>query len=129
MTLIDKIPEDQALDSVDIWFQDEARFGQQNTTTRLWAVKGSRPRAVKPQQFINAYLFGAVCPANGNTEALVVPFSNKEGMRLHMEQISQATPTGRHSVVIMDGGVGIQRMLLMNLIMLALSNCRLIRQS
>jgi hypothetical protein len=47
MTLIEKIPEDQSLDSVDIWFQDEARFGQQNTTTRLWAEKGSRPRAVK----------------------------------------------------------------------------------
>lgn len=62
MTLIDKLPEDQALDSVDIWFQDEARFGQQNTTIRLWAKKGSRPRAVKQQQFINAYLFSACLP-------------------------------------------------------------------
>jgi hypothetical protein len=39
------------LDKVDFWFQDEARIGQQNTTTRLWANKGSRPRAVKQQQF------------------------------------------------------------------------------
>jgi hypothetical protein len=31
--------------------QDEARFSQQNTTTRLWGTKGSRPRAVKQQQF------------------------------------------------------------------------------
>ena len=103
MRLIEKLPKDQALGTVDIWFQDEARFGQQNTTTRLWAEKGSRPRAVKQRQFLNAYLFGAVCPANGKTEALVVPFSNKEGMKLHMEQISKATPLGRHSVVIMDG--------------------------
>ena len=80
MTLIEKIPEDQPLDSVDIWFQDEARFGQQNTTTRLWAEKGSRPRVVKQQQFLNAYLFGAVCPGNGKTEALVLPFSNKAGI-------------------------------------------------
>ena len=36
---------------MDFWFQDEARFGQQNTTTRLWSIKGSRPRAVKQQQF------------------------------------------------------------------------------
>ena len=28
-----------------------------------------------------------------------MPFSNKEGMKLHMEQISKATPSGRHSVV------------------------------
>jgi hypothetical protein len=101
--VIEKIPKAHPLDNVDIWFQDEARFGQQDTTTRLWTEKGSRSRAVKQQQFLNAYLFGAVCPGNGKTEALVVPFSNKEGMKLHMEQISKATPLGRHNVVIMDG--------------------------
>ena len=100
--MIEKPPKEHPLDNVDIWFQDEARFGQHNTTTRLWAEKGSRPRAVKQQQFLNAYLFGAVCPGNGKTEALVVPFSNKEGMKLHMEQISKATPLGRHSVVIYE---------------------------
>jgi hypothetical protein len=46
---------------VDVWFQDEARFGQQNTTTRIWAEKGTRPRVVQQQQFTYAYLFGAVC--------------------------------------------------------------------
>ena len=37
------IPGHVALANVDVWFQDEARFGQQNTTTRLWARRGSRP--------------------------------------------------------------------------------------
>ena len=50
-------------DKVDVWFQDEARFGQQNTTTHIWSLIGERPRAVKQQQFEYAYLFGAVCPA------------------------------------------------------------------
>ncbi|MDO6721630.1 IS630 family transposase, partial [Psychrosphaera sp. 1_MG-2023] len=90
-------------DDVDVWFQDEARFGQQNTTSRVWAKKGSRPRAVKQQQFEYAYLFGAVCPANGKTEAIITPYVNKEVMTLHMEQISKATELGRHAVVIMDG--------------------------
>jgi hypothetical protein len=31
------IPKDRDRASIDIWFQDEARFGQQNTTTRLLA--------------------------------------------------------------------------------------------
>ena len=47
MRLFEKIPEDQALASVDIWFKDEARFGQHNTTSRLWEEKGSRPGAIK----------------------------------------------------------------------------------
>ncbi|KOY18840.1 hypothetical protein ACX06_22695 [Vibrio parahaemolyticus] len=41
------IPEHIALECVDVWLQDEARFGQQNTTTRLWAENATRPRAVK----------------------------------------------------------------------------------
>ncbi len=43
------------LESVDVCFQDEARFGQQNTTTRLWAPRETRPKAVKQQQFEYTY--------------------------------------------------------------------------
>jgi len=32
-----KIPGHIRLDNVNVWFQDEARFGQCNTTTRIWA--------------------------------------------------------------------------------------------
>lgn len=91
------------MDRVDIWFQDEARFGQQNTTTRLWARKGSRPRAVKQQQFDYAYLFDAVCPATRATEALVTPWVNKDVMRQHLLQISEQTQPGHHALVVMDG--------------------------
>lgn len=97
------IPGHISLDKVDIWFQDEARFGQQNTTTRLWAERGTRPRAIKQQQFEYAYLFGSVCPARGTGEALVVPWVNKEIMRQHLKQISEKTEAGRHAVIIMDG--------------------------
>ena len=98
-----KIPGHISLDKVDIWFQDEARFGQQNTTTRIWAEKGTRPRVVQQQQYTYAYLFGAVCITNGNTEALIAPFSNMEIMKDHLALISKATSAGRHAVVLMDG--------------------------
>ena len=103
METITRIPGHIPLERVDIWLQDEARFGQQNTTTRLWAPTGSRPRAVKQQQFEYAYLFGAVCINNGASEAMVVPFVNKNLMEQHLLQISQATKDGRHAVVIIDG--------------------------
>jgi len=90
------------LDRIDVWFQDEARFGQQNKTTRLWAGTGSRPRAIEQQQFEYGYLFGAVCQSNGKTEALISPIVNKDVMTQHMELISKATETGRHAVVIVD---------------------------
>ncbi|WP_434096004.1 IS630 family transposase [Vibrio metschnikovii] len=98
-----KIPGHIALECVDVWFQDEARFGQQNTTTRLWAEKGTRPRAVKQQQFEYAYLFGSVCPSKGIGEAIVVPWVSKDIMIEHLKQISAVTEKGRHAVVVMDG--------------------------
>ncbi len=97
------IPENISFDKVDIWFQDEARFGQQNTTTRLWAEKGSRPRAIRQQQFSYVHIFGAVCPANGKTEALISPFMNTAAMTEHLTLISKATEAGRHALVIADG--------------------------
>ncbi|WP_261873061.1 IS630 family transposase [Vibrio rarus] len=97
-----KIPGHIHLKEVLVWFQDEARFGQRNTTTKIWAEKGTRPRAVQQQQFEYAYLFGAVCINTGEAEAIVSPLSNMEVMTKHLELISTATPTGKHSVVIMD---------------------------
>ncbi|WP_277869173.1 MULTISPECIES: IS630 family transposase, partial [unclassified Vibrio] len=97
-----KIPGHVPLNDVQIWFQDEARFGQRNTTTRIWAEKGTRPRVVQQQQFEYAYLFGAVCVTTGEAEAIVVPLSNMEAMKEQLRLISQATPVGKHAVVIMD---------------------------
>lgn len=58
---------------------------------------------VKQQQFNYAYLFGAVCPSTGDTEAIITPWVDKEVMQKHLSLISQRTRPGRHAVVIMDG--------------------------
>lgn len=61
------------LSKVGVWFQDETRVGQQGSITRMWAEKGSRPRAVRQQQFEYAYIFGATCPARDKALGLVLP--------------------------------------------------------
>jgi hypothetical protein len=66
-------------------------------------LRGTRPRALKQQQYEYVYLFGSVCPSKGIGEALVVPWVNKEIMLAHLQQISQVTEKGRHALVIMDG--------------------------
>lgn len=80
-------------DRGDIWFEDKARFGKQNITTRMWVPKGSRSRTIKLRQFEYAYLFGAVCPSNGNTEALIAPYSYSDIMKEYLSLIFQATPS------------------------------------
>ncbi len=57
---------------------------------------------MKQQQFEYAYLFGAVCPTTGDTEALISPLVNKEVIYSQLKQISQRAQRGRVAVVIMD---------------------------
>ncbi|TFH64415.1 MAG: IS630 family transposase [Gemmatimonadales bacterium] len=97
------IPENVPIENVDIWFQDEARVGQQGTTTRIWAMRGTRPRIVKQGQFLSAYIYGAVCPSQDTGAALVLPECNTYGMEAHLDEISLHVPEGRHAVVVLDG--------------------------
>ena len=84
-------------------FGFRVRLGVVNViTTRIWAEKGTRPRALQQQQFEYAYLFGAVCINTSQTEALVMPYSNSDVMKVHLRLISDVTPKGKNAVVIMD---------------------------
>ena len=88
---------------VEVWFQDEARVGQQGTLTRIWARRGSRPRAPRDRRFTWAYLFGAVCPARGVGAALVLPTVNTEGMTMHLAEIGKCVTAGAIALLIVDG--------------------------
>jgi hypothetical protein len=54
------IPKEIKIENVEVWFQDETRVGQQGSISRTWYAKGERPRLVKQQQFLSAYIYGAV---------------------------------------------------------------------
>jgi transposase len=86
-----------------LWWQDEARVGQQGTLTRLWAKRGSRPPAPRDCRYDWAYIFGAVCPARGAGAALVLPYANVEAMNLHLTEIGRRVSADAHAVVTMDG--------------------------
>ncbi len=43
-----------------VYFQDESRFGQQGTTTKLWALLGSRPTAVRQTEYQYLWVLGTV---------------------------------------------------------------------
>jgi transposase len=88
--------------TVQIWVQDEARIGQQGTTTRVWAETGSRPTAVKQTEYQWAYLFAAVNPLTGVSSALIAPTVNTAYMNEHLRFISQAAGADVHVVLVLD---------------------------
>lgn len=97
------LPEAARGKPLEVWWQDEARIGQQGTLTRVWAERGSRPCAPRDQRYLWAYLFGAVCPARGTGAALVLPFANAAMMNLHLAEISARVTPGAHAVLVLDG--------------------------
>jgi len=52
--------------------------------------------------FASAYLFGAVCPAQGKAAALIMPVCNTTAMNHHLSEISSQVAADAHAVVILD---------------------------
>jgi DDE superfamily endonuclease len=86
-----------------LWWQDEARVGQQGSLTRIWAERGSRPTVPRDQHYESTYLFGAVCPARGVGTGLVLPHVNVEAVNLHLQEISRRVTQGAFAVLTLDG--------------------------
>ena len=88
---------------VEVWFADEARVGQQGTLTRVWAKRGTRPRAPRDRRYASAYLFGAVCPERRVGAAVAMPEANTEAMGAHLAEIGKRVAEGAHAVLVLDG--------------------------
>ena len=87
---------------IELWFQDEARIGQKNKLTRRWARRGTRPRAPHDQRTAWAYIFGAICPAEGKGAGLVMPFCDTAAMQEHLNEISAMVAPDAHAVLVLD---------------------------
>jgi DDE superfamily endonuclease len=87
---------------IEIWFGDEARVGQKNKITRRWARRGTRPSAPRDLRTASAYIFGAICPAQGKAVGLILPWCNTEAMNLQLAAISVKVAPGRHAALLLD---------------------------
>jgi transposase len=85
-----------------VFFMDEARFGQQGTTTRIWARTGSRPTAVKQTKYEWVYLYAAVEPATGHSVALQAPLVSTGTMSVFLKMLSDDLGRNDEAVLIMD---------------------------
>ena len=86
-----------------IYFQDESRFGQQGTTTNVWAKKGSRPTAIRQTEYEYLGVLGAVCPETGHAEGLLSPQLNGKIVNEFLEQFAPTVPADEHALMLWDG--------------------------
>ena len=87
---------------MEVWFEDEARVGQQGTYGAVWNEVGSRPGVPRDDRHDSVWLFGSVCPQRAVGSALVMPWVGAEAMSLHLDAISQAVSPGAHAVLVCD---------------------------
>lgn len=55
---------------------------------------------MRQQQFLNAYIFGAVCPEKDKSAAFISPLCNSEAMQIHLDIISEKIEG--HAVMLLD---------------------------
>src|SRR5512144_1782028 len=99
---IQAIEEAHADEEVQVWNQDEARFGQKGSLTRVWARRGSRPRRVRQEGRESLYVLTAVCAASGAAVGLVMPELNTAVVNLFLEEFSRRLAPGVHGVLLWD---------------------------
>jgi transposase len=87
---------------IEVWHQDEARFGQKGSLTRVWARRGSRPRRVRQDGRESLYVLTAVCAASGASVGLVMPELNTAVVNLFLEEFSRGLDPGVHAVLLWD---------------------------
>jgi hypothetical protein len=101
--LIDDVGRDRPGKRVEVWFEDEARFGQKGTLTTVWARRGSRPTAVRQAQYDYLRVIAAACPATGAAAGIVMPHLDTPTIDVFLEQFSAQLAPDVHAALIWDG--------------------------
>ena len=70
-------------------------WARRTSSPTVGPKRGLRPPATRDQRTQSAYLFGAVCPAQGTGAAIVVPSCNSQAMQFHLTQQLPASPPAR----------------------------------
>lgn len=87
---------------LELWFQDEMRFGERNKTISQWKLRGTSYTQIQQTGFRNAYIFGSVNPESGQHVGLITNEISTEMMNLHLNHVSKAIQADHHVILIMD---------------------------
>jgi hypothetical protein len=81
-------------------FEDEARFGRINSPHRCW-VRGERPTVYCQIVREYTYAYAAVCPFDGTTISLILPYVNNVAMSVFLAEVSKRIPN-KTIIMFMD---------------------------
>jgi transposase len=74
--------------SINLYFEDESRFGLFTRAGRTLTAKGVKPICKFQQVFLSTYLFGAFSPITGDSFLLELPLCNGNTFQIFLDQFS-----------------------------------------
>lgn len=86
---------------VQLWAEDEARFGLQPIVRRVWAKRGQRPIAEVNPQYEWFWSYGAVEPKSGNSFWLILPNLQTSSVEIFLSEFALAQGVGTDKVIIL----------------------------
>ena len=88
---------------LEVYFQDETRYGQQTINYKILAKRGSRPIYKKQHGFLNSWIYGAINSESGKKFGLVLPKLNSENMQMFLNKFSKTINHNKQVLLILDG--------------------------
>ena len=89
--------------SINLYFEDESRFGLLTVLRRMITAKGIKPTAPFLHRFDNLYLFGAFSPITGDSCLLEMPHCNSHTFQVFLDHLSNQNPA-EFKILILDNG-------------------------
>lgn len=106
MNLLEQISVEHSkeYDSVNLYFQDESRFGLKTHIGRCLTAKGVKPIVKYQHAFKNTYLYGSFSPINGASFVYEIEGTTSEIFYEYLKEFSLYNPTELKIIIIDNAG-------------------------
>lgn len=87
-----KINKIHNFNSVNIYFQDESRFGLFTRLSKVITILGNKPICPYQHKFEYLYLYGSFSPIDGDSFYIEAPCTNSEVFEIYLNELSAHRP-------------------------------------
>ncbi len=91
-------------EEVEVWSEDEARFGLKPVLRRVWAPTAERPLAIVDERYEWLWLFAATHPRTGRVFWLMLPRLDASCVQLFLDEFAKEhASVGKRILLVWDG--------------------------
>ena len=86
---------------MNLYFQDESRFGMFTRNGKILTSKGIKPICPYHQVFKSTYLFGSFSPLNGDNFLMEMSLCNAQTFQVYLNELSKHRPS-EYKILVLD---------------------------